>query len=299
MHRAIRKTRFRTLPRALAAGLLLALTLGGCASLFFHPSKERYEVLALEKAAPEDVWCESTGGVRLHGLRLRPAASPPRGTIVFFHGNAENVRTHVASLLWLVREGYQVVAFDYRGYGQSSGDPDIAGVNEDGVAVLDAVFRMEGVGPGAVVVLGQSLGGAIAVYAVSHSPHKGEVRALIVDSAFAGYRRIVRDKMKETILAWPFAVPASWTVEDRYSPEAWVGSVAPTPVVVIHGTRDAVVPFSHGERLYRLAKEPKGFWAVEGAGHVAGLSRPEVQKQLVDFLESVFPPPGGNHSPPH
>jgi uncharacterized protein len=299
MDRAIRRTLFRTLPRALAAGLLLALTLGGCASLFFHPSKERYEVLALEKAAPEDVWCESTGGVRLHGLLLRPAASPPRGTIVFFHGNAENVRTHVAALLWLVREGYQVVAFDYRGYGRSSGNPDIAGANEDGVAILDAVFRMEGVDPGAVAVYGQSLGGAVSVYAVANSRHKPEVRALIVDSAFAGYRRIVRDKMKETIILWPFAVPASWTVEDRYSPEAWIGSVAPTPVVVIHGTKDSVVPFSHGERLYRLAKEPKGFWAVEGAGHIAGFSSPELRNQFLGFLESVFPPPGGKHSPPH
>jgi pimeloyl-ACP methyl ester carboxylesterase len=299
MDRAIRRNRFRTLPRALAAGLMLALGLAGCASLFFHPSKERYAVPALEKAAPEDVWCESTGGVRLHGLRLRPETGPPRGTVVFFHGNAENVRTHVASLLWLVREGYQIVAFDYRGYGRSSGEPGIAGVNEDGVAVLDAVFRMEGVDPAAVAVFGQSLGGAVAVYAVARSPHKDELRALIVDSAFAGYRRIVRDKMRGFILAWPFAVPASWTVEDRYSPEAWIGSIAPVPVVVIHGTRDAVVPFSQGELLYRLAKEPKGFWVVEGAGHVAGLSRPEVRDRFLEFLESVMPAPGGNLSPPH
>jgi hypothetical protein len=56
MERAIRQTRFRTLSRALSAGLLLTLTLGGCASLFFHPSKERYAIPDLEKAAPEDVW---------------------------------------------------------------------------------------------------------------------------------------------------------------------------------------------------------------------------------------------------
>jgi pimeloyl-ACP methyl ester carboxylesterase len=286
-------------PRALAAGLALALASGGCAPFFFHPSTERYDIPALAKADPEDVWCDSTGGVRLHGLRVRPAASPPRGTVVLFHGNAENVRTHAAALLWLVQDGYQLVAFDYRGYGQSTGEPSIPGVNEDGLAVLDAVFRMEGVDPDAVAVLGQSLGGAIAVYAVARSPHKPQVKALVIDSAFAGYRRIVREKLQSVIVTWPFAVPASWTVEDRYSPEAWIGSISPVPVVVIHGTGDAVVPFADGEELYRLAREPKGFWAVEGAGHIGALSRPEVRKQLVDFLESVLPPPGGKDSPPH
>jgi fermentation-respiration switch protein FrsA (DUF1100 family) len=299
MDPATRKTRFRAVPRALACGLALALTLGGCAPFFFHPSTERYDIPALAKADPEELWCDSTGGVRLHGLRIRAAASPPRGTVVLFHGNAENVRTHVAALLWLVRDGYQLVAFDYRGYGQSSGEPGIAGVNEDGLAILDAVFRMDGVDPNAVVVLGQSLGGAVAVYAVARSPHKRAVKALIVDSAFAGYRRIVREKLQGFIVTWPFAVPASWTVDDRYSPQRWIGSISPVPVVVIHGTRDAVVPFADGEELYRLAREPKGFWAVEGAGHVAALSKPEVREQLLAFLGSVLPPPGGKDSPPH
>lgn len=279
--------------------LTLAAVTGGCASLFFHPSKERYAIPALEEAAPEDVWCDSTGGVRLHGLRVRPPDGTPRGTIVFFHGNAENVRTHLAALLWLARAGYQIVAFDYRGYGLSSGEPGIPGVNEDGIAVLDAVFRMDGVDPAAVAVLGQSLGGAIAVYAVARSPHKDAVKALIVDSAFAGYRRIVREKLQQFFLTWPFAVPASWTVDDKYSPERVIGTISPVPVVIIHGTSDPVVPFADGEELYRRAGEPKGFWAVEGAGHVGGLSRPEVRRQLLEFLESVVPRPAGKVPPPH
>jgi pimeloyl-ACP methyl ester carboxylesterase len=282
----------------LAVALLLPLGLGGCASFFFYPSKERYGNPELEKAAPEDVWCESAGGIRLHGLRLHPVTSPPRGTIVFFHGNAENVRTHINAVLWLVGEGYQVVAFDYRGYGMSAGTPDIAGVNEDGLAILDAAFRMEGVDRERVAVLGQSLGGAVAVYAVARSPWKPRVRAVVADSAFAGYRRIVRDKLKEPIVTWPLAYPASWTVDDGRSPERWIGTLSPVPVVVIHGTKDPVVPYSHGELLYRLANDPKGFWAVEGGGHTDALFLPDVRKQLVDFLDSVLPPRGENISPP-
>ena len=288
-------SRFPRLPsRLLAAGMLIPLLLWGCSGVFFHPTRDRYQNPALDGAAPEDVWCESGGGVRIHGIRIRPAVSPPRGTILFLHGNAENVRTHVNALLWLVGAGYQVVAFDYRGYGQSGGSPDIPGVNEDGLAALDAVFRMEGVDPGRVAVLGQSLGGAVAVYAVARSPRKGDVKALIVESAFAGYRRVVRDRLISWVVTLPFAWPASWTVEDGYSPERWIGSVAPVPVVVIHGTKDPVVPFSHGELLYRLAGEPKGFWKVENGGHTTALLLPEVRSRLLDFLDSSFSPPGKN-----
>lgn len=262
--------------------------------MFFHPGRDRYENPALDNAAPEDVWCVSRGGTRLHGILLSPPVSPPRGTILFLHGNAENVRTHANAVLWLVGAGFQVVSFDYRGYGQSGGTADIPGVNEDGLAAVDAVFRMERVNRDRVVVLGQSLGGAVAVYAVANSPWKGKVKALVVDSAFAGYRRVVRDKLVSGILTLPLAWPASWTVEDGYSPDRWIGSVAPVPVVVVHGTRDGTVPFSHGERLYRLAGNPKGFWKVEGGGHTTALGLPEVRKQLLDFLDSVLPPPVEN-----
>ena len=260
--------------------------------MFFHPSRDYYENPALDNTVPEDIWCDSTGGVRLHGLRLRSAASPPRGTIVYFHGNAENVRTHINGVLWLVEAGYQIVAFDYRGYGKSSGVPDIAGVNEDGLAILDAAFQMVGVDQGRVVVLGQSLGGAVAIYAAANSPWKRDIKALIVDSAFAGYQRVVRDKLIAGIITFPLAWPASWTVEDGYSPEQWIGSVAPVPVIVIHGTKDAIVPVSHGELLYRLAVEPKGVWRVGNGVHTSALLLPEVRKQLLDFLDSALPPQG-------
>jgi alpha-beta hydrolase superfamily lysophospholipase len=293
-----RLRRFQSLAPVLAAALLLPLALGGCAPMFFHPARELAAPPELAGGSVEEVFLPSGDGVRLHGRILRPPG-PPKGTVLFFHGNAENLGTHVTALLWLVKEGYLVFAFDYRGYGSSDGTPDIPGVNRDGVAALDLAFHIRGADGGGVVVFGQSLGGAVAVYAVANSPRRGEVKALIVDSSFAGYRRIVRDKLIAGIVTLPLAWPASWTVEDGYSPERWIGSVAPVPVVVIHGTRDAVVPFSHGERLYRLAGDPKGLWKVEGGGHATALLLPDVRRQLLGFLDSVLPPPVGNLPPPH
>ena len=290
--------RYQTSAPALAAALLLSLALGACAPMFFHPARELAAPPELAEGSQEEVFFPSTDGVRLHGWILRPLG-PPKGTVLFFHGNAENMSTHVNAVLWLVKAGYLVFAFDYRGYGSSDGTPDIFGVNRDGVAALEFVFRIRGGEGCGVVVFGQSLGGAIATYAVANSPRRGEVKALFVDSAFAGYRRIVRDKLIAGIVTLPLAWPASWTVEDGYSPERWIGSVAPVPVVVIHGTKDAVVPFSHGERLYRLAGQPKGFWKVEGGGHATALLLPDVRARLLGFLESVLPPPVKNLLSPH
>ena len=298
MDLTLRLRRIQALAPAFAAALLLSLALGGCAPMFFRPARELAAPPELAGGSLEEIPFHSMDGVRLHGWILRPPC-PPKGTVLFFHGNAENMSTHVNAVLWLVKAGYLVFAFDYRGYGTSDGTPDIPGVNRDGVAALDLAFHIRGVEGGGVVVIGQSLGGAIAAYAVANSPRRREVKALIVDSAFAGYRRIVRDKLVAGIITLPLAWPASWTVEDGYSPERWIGSVAPVPVVVIHGTKDPVVPFSHGERLYRLAGQPKGFWKVEGGGHATALLLPDVRNRLLEFLDSVLSSPVENLPSPH
>lgn len=287
MERTNRHPRFPTL--ALVVALVLPLALTGCAPMFFHPSRIPIENPGLAGISREDVFFPSSDGVKLHGWVLRPSG-PVKGALLFLHGNAENLSTQVNAVLWLVKEGYLVFAFDYRGYGKSEGTPDIPGVNRDGIAALDQVFRIGGVDAGRVAVFGQSLGGAVAVCAVANSPRKGDVKALILDSAFAGYRRIVRDRLTSLILTWPLAYPASWTVEDRYSPERWIRKVGPIPVIVIHGTRDPVVPYDHGKRLYELANDPKGFWTLEGGGHATALSNLEVRAQFLAFLASVLPP---------
>jgi hypothetical protein len=69
--------------------------------------------------------------------------------------------------------------------------------------------------------------------------------------------------------------------------------------VVIHGTKDPVVPFSHGDRLYRLAGQPKGLWKVEGGGHATALLLPDVRNRLLGFLDSVLPSPAKNPPPSH
>jgi fermentation-respiration switch protein FrsA (DUF1100 family) len=276
-------------PTRFALVLLAAFLaiLPACDSYFFYPRRDFVANPYLDRVVHEDVFFETPDGVRLHGWFLRPNAEP-RGTILFFHGNAENISTHVSAVLWLAMEGYQVFLIDYRGYGRSEGTPDMEGIHVDALAAIDRLFRMEGVDKHRIVVFGQSLGGAVAVYAVANSPHRDRIRALVIDSAFSGYRQIAREKIADVLLLWPFQAPISHLVTDRYSPSRWIGRVSPVPVLILHGDADKVVSVRHGETLYRLAKEPKQLWIVSGAGHIQALSDGTIRKRLLTYLDSVL-----------
>ncbi len=261
-----------------------AVLLWGCGGLFFYPEKVGELPPAVAAARPRDLWVTAPDGVRLHGWLFEPAGGA-RSTAVVFHGNAGSVATHAPGLLWLVDQGHRLVLFDYRGYGLSQGRPDIPGVHRDAAAVLDWVFSHQDLGGVPVWVLGQSLGGAVAVYTVATRPHKDRIRLLVVDSAFAGYRRILREKLSRTLVLWPVSGLLSRTVDDAYSPLRWIARVSPVPVLIIHGERDRVVPVRHARLLFEAAREPKGLWIARDAGHVGAFGNADLRAAFLNLLQ--------------
>lgn len=272
----------------MSALLVLAalLLLTGCSGLFFHPERGRRDLSYLGglKSTPLEV--ESGDGTRLSGLLVGPEGDT-RGTVVFFHGNAENVSTHLRSVAWLAQAGYRLWAVDYRGYGLSEGEATLEGVNADASAILAAALADPSSAGRPVYVLGQSLGGALAIYAVANSPDRGRVTLLIADSAFSSYRRVFREKVAATVIGWPISWPLGFTVDDEYGPEGQLPKLAGTELLFIHATKDPVVGYDHSERLYALAPEPKGFWTVRGVGHTAAFELPEVRSNLLRVMEEV------------
>ena len=78
------------------------------------------------------------------------------------------------------------------------------------------------------------------------------------------------------------------------SPDAVIANIAPTPLLIIHGTRDSVVPYSHGKRLFELAREPKQFWTIQGGDHTEAFADPgsEYRQRLVNFFDAALEPKG-------
>lgn len=265
------------------SALIATLCLAGCTSLFFHPQPSHVRTPAQIGLQYEDITLSAADGVRLHAWFL-PAQTPPRGTILFLHGNAENISTHIGSVYWLPERGFNVLLLDYRGYGRSEGHPELRGMVADVEAAMNTLLTRSDVDASRIVVFGQSLGGAIALHYVAHSKHRKYIRALVIDSAFASYRGITREKMASLWFAWPFQWLPWLTVTGQYDPADAVARISPIPLLVIHGGRDTIVPATHAETLYARAREPKELWMVPAGGHIDAFRFEECRDRFVAYL---------------
>ncbi len=276
--------------------MLILLTGSGCVGgLFYHPMPVHVDSPRRLGLVCEDVFFRGEDDTLLHGWFLPASSHPARGTVVHVHGNAQNISTHYRYVAWLVREGYQVFTFDYRGYGLSEGRPDRAGVLGDTRAAIRYAASRPDVDPDRLIVFGQSLGGANAVAAVA-SMEAPIPRAVIVDSAFYSYRSIVSDKVDLIPgLRW-LRGPLSWVlIGNEASPGPVIGRLAPVPVMILHSETDPIVPAEHGRRLYEAAGEPKIFCRLPGAGHAAALGpqRDVMRPVILMFIEQALD--GGIH----
>ena len=270
-----------------AISLSAVLLMVGCSQLYFYPSKVIDTTPEQLRLKYENLSFTTTDNKRLSGWLL-PATAPVHGTVLFLHGNAENIGTHLGAVYWLPERGYNVLLFDYRGYGQSEGEPSIPALISDFDAVVAQLLQRPDVGNGPIIVFGQSLGGAVAINGVARSQFRDRIGALIVESSFADFRRIAEEKLADYWLTWPIHVPLSYGFPKEFSPQQAIGDISPIPLLLIHGDSDPIVPYAHAETLFAAAHEPKQFWTVAGGGHIGATLRVELRAKLIAFMDSAL-----------
>ncbi|MDH5526584.1 MAG: alpha/beta hydrolase [Nitrospirota bacterium] len=269
---------------------LTGLLLSACGNLLLYPEAQLLGTPDQIGMAYQETTFTAADGTPLHGWFL-PAEGEAKGSILFLHGNAQNISYHFGSVYWLPERGYNVFMFDYRGFGRSGGEKDLDGVYLDAEAALAHLRSRSDVDPDRLFVFGQSIGGAVTTWLMAHDSRVG-VRAVILEGAFSDFRRITREKLGEIWFAWPFRWPLSFLIPNRYSPERVIGKITPTPLLIVHGTVDSIVPFHHARYLYRAAGDPKTLWVVEGAEHISAFvpQRPEWRDRLVGWLNDRVSP---------
>jgi uncharacterized protein len=221
-------------------------------SLLFFPSRAIVETPAAAGLAFEELTMETEDGERLHGWWIRSRRAS-LGHVLLCHGNAGNVGDRVLHARQLAAAGFDLLLFDYRGYGRSSGAPSEEGTYRDARAARAALLERPGVDAARVLYLGESLGGAVAAALAVESPPTG----LILQSTFTGVREMAREH-------YPF-IPRA-LVPDAYPTLRRVRDLR-APLLVLHGGRDEIVPPSHGRALYEAAPQPKRIRVLPGVGH--------------------------------
>jgi fermentation-respiration switch protein FrsA (DUF1100 family) len=200
----------------------------------------------------QEVWLQTSDGVKINAIYHSEPGS--KQVLLWFHGNAENIGYDLDHLKALAQIGSNIMEVDYRGYGKSDGHPDEAGVYRDADAAYDYLIEQRHFRSRDIIIYGHSLGGAVAVDLASRRP----CGALIVESSFTSAAAMAR-----RMFSLPFI---AYVIKSRFNSQRKISDVQ-APILVIHGTQDEVIPYTMGQQLFAAAREPKRFYAIEGAGH--------------------------------
>jgi pimeloyl-ACP methyl ester carboxylesterase len=206
----------------------------------------------------QDVYFLNSDRQRLHGWFISSQSQPPTTTVIYFHGNAGNI----SNVGWvgesLAARGFDVLLFDYRGYGRSEGEMrDERDLYADADAAYDYVVNQRGVSAEQVVLYGHSLGTAAAVDLASRS----RCGAVILESGLSSAK-----DMASVMLPWLSQVLHA-AGKNRFESARKLNRIH-CPVLVMHGEPDGVVPTEQGRALFAAANEPKRLVIAPGAGHV-------------------------------
>jgi pimeloyl-ACP methyl ester carboxylesterase len=236
------------------------------------PPKDRGD-WRLKWLRPQNVWFRSADGTKIHGWYL--PNTDARRLVVFCHGNGQHVADQ-ANLIFRIqsRLNATVFAFDYRGYGRSRGKPYEGGCIADGMAAQQWLARRERVRPEDIIVMGRSLGGAVATAMASEQG----ARALVLENTFSS----LSDTAK-LLCPW---FPIQWFMRNRYNSTKRIRKYQ-GPLFQSHGTADSIVPIELGQKLHEAAPTRlKQFFEISGNRHLDAQT-PGYYVALDQFLARV------------
>jgi fermentation-respiration switch protein FrsA (DUF1100 family) len=258
-NKPLRKVLFMPIHWAYLVALVVILAV--CTYLFY-PSVESFFIYFPQSHfdfSPEefrlqyrDASFRTEDGEQLHGWFFQGEEGGP--VILHFHGNAGNISHRLDLVQIFQRKGLSVFLLDYRGFGKSSGRPSETGLYRDGLAAWSYLVEKERIPPERIVLHGHSIGAAVAIEVALQK----KVRGLVIESAFTSTKDMAKTMPIFGLFAPVF--PAHYNNLDKIRR-------VPFPLLIIHGDKDEIVPFSMGQKLFEAAADPKVFYPVKDAGH--------------------------------
>lgn len=243
------------------------------ASYVYYPDRMVGLTPAYFKLSYDEVQLKTVDGETVAGWFV-PCNTNTRAvpTVLFCHGNAGNITHRLDAMINFRNQGWNVLLFDYRGYGDSSGTPSEEGTYRDARAAWDYLVNDKGIAPERIVLYGESLGGAVATWLATQV----KPGALVLDSTFSSAADM-------GAVMFPF-LPIRKLCRFGYDTRSRLGAVE-CPVVVAHSRNDEMIPFVNGQRNFAAAREPKRFVEMAGVHNSGGIN--DDLKNLLKVVEFV------------
>lgn len=274
--------------------IILLFFFFSCTHLFYQPDHFLYAPPEKLNLKYENIYFESLDKVRLHAWFF-PAQKlkdkkHPKNLILLFHGNAQNLSSHYLSVSWMTQYGFDVLVWDYRGYGLSQGEPESEGIYLDAQAALNlGTQKFKEGGYQNFFVLGQSLGGNILLKALTDFPNRWPISVVTIDSSFASYQNMAKDRLQTFWLTYPFSFLSPLLISDEFAPLKDLKKVS-LPALVMHSDHDKVVPVYFGKEIYEnLGSPQKKYWSIQNAPHIGTLGNGDklVEEKYLTFLKNL------------
>jgi len=239
---------------------------------FYFPKKEWKEV-----KIPYSEEFISVEKDTLHTVLFRPKTAP-KATVLFFHGAGGNISTYLYMIEVIVKNGYQVYAVDFRGYGKSTGKPTHLNILEDTEIIYLKMKNNEHIKNTKLIVYGASLGCQIATSFTNK--HQDEVDGLILDGGFASFADIAKRYAPKEVHKF-----IENALGGMYPSKEEIKKIKNVPKLIIHGKNDKSIPMNQSEQVFKNALQPKEFFVSE-KGHLEALTleAESVFKQINNLL---------------
>lgn len=273
-------------------------TLISCTSFLYFPSKIIFDNPKRHHLDKEEHIIKTSDNINLHSWLLTSSKQLKKteqkmGLVLQYHGNAENMSSHYNFLAWIAHHGYDLLTFDYRGYGQSEGQASVKGLTLDSQAALDFALKIKKErGYKKLIIIGQSLGGSLLLKTLSDTKNfQKEIDLVILDSSFRSNSAVGAAILRKSWITFLFSPLAYVLMHDTYNAQISDLSEWHFATLCVAHKHDHIVPSYLTQDIFNSLKNARKKWLWirddEFVGHTNSFLTPEgpLNEQLLQLLK--------------